>query len=176
MFGNWDIQLFQAINKQFSGHVLDAFMYWITRLGSGEFIFLVALLMILWPRKENKTAGILLLAGLTVSYHFSGFIKELVARPRPFETIQGTIIVETAKSFSFPSTHTTMAFMAAVIIAVCFKKRLLAYTLALLVGLSRIYLGVHYPTDVIGGAMAGLIIGFLLVRTMECIEIEGESE
>jgi undecaprenyl-diphosphatase len=88
-------------------------------------------------------------------------IKSLVLRPRPGLDI-GALIISATGNYSFPSTHATLAFAMAYILSQE-EPKLIAwfYILAGLIGLSRIYLGVHYPVDVIAGAFLGLGIGYV---------------
>lgn len=91
------------------------------------------------------------------------FLKEIVARPRPCHTLPDLgHITNCSNSFSFPSNHATNLFTAATVTSLCFKKMaFIAYTCALLVGYSRVYLGVHYPSDILGGAIWGIMMGTL---------------
>ena len=101
---------------------------------------------------------------------YSG-IKQLFHRSRPF--VQQTVILRVSPTTgwglpndsSFPSGHACSAFMIATLLAERFRRRrYIFYGLATLVALSRIYLGVHYPSDVIVGACLGLIITWLMLR------------
>jgi undecaprenyl-diphosphatase len=89
--------------------------------------------------------------------------KELVARDRPCHVLSGLReIANCSNSFAFPSNHAINSFTAATLIGLSYKRTAYAlYTLAILIGYSRVYLGVHYPSDVLSGALCGILIGFL---------------
>ena len=104
-----DLSVFYFANGTCHNDFFEIIMPWITEIGSGEFLFMVALILLLF-REREKTLSLLLLAGLTLSFHFSYILKNIVLRPRPFSNLQNVIIHETVKSFSFPSTHSTYLF------------------------------------------------------------------
>lgn len=161
----FDIPLFNLINHSFSRPLLNLSMPVISRLGGGELYFLLGVWLLFSRKKEIKTLGILLIAGLTVSFYTAAVLKILIARPRPFVALSNVILLAASeKSYSFPSSHAVSAFMVASLSSSHFKKYILFYSLAALMAFSRVYIGVHYPSDVIGGAVIGILIGYFLVR------------
>jgi len=125
----------------------------------------VLLILILWFYKARGFAFLIAVAAFVglndfISHHI---IKEIVARPRPCHALPDfQFITNCSNSFSFPSNHASNLFTAATLTSLCFKNlTFLAYTAALLVGYSRVYLGVHYPSDVLGGAVLGIVMGVL---------------
>jgi undecaprenyl-diphosphatase len=125
----------------------------------------IAVILLLWVYRLRGLACLLaggIMVGLN-DFISHNFIKELVARPRPCHTLPDLQhITNCSNSFSFPSNHASNMFTVATVLSLCFKNlAFLAYTFAILVCYSRVYLGVHYPFDVLGGALLGIGMGVL---------------
>jgi len=166
-----DMKLFELINKNCANAIFDRLMPLVTRLGSGEFLSVVAIVLILVARPRKKMVGILLLAGLAGSYYVTDVLKNIFARPRPFTLVPYShILVSKVEGYSLPSGHAAMAFMAALILSRFFKRPALFFTLAALVAFSRVYIGVHFVTDVLAGAIIGILIGYILLRIAKITE------
>ena len=118
----------------------------------------VSVLLFLWFKKVRGLA-LILVAGLAVwaSDSLGAMLKELIARDRPCHTLTNVRdIASCSNSFSFPSNHAINSFTVATVITLAYKNfAFFLYVLALLIGYSRVYLGVHYPTDVLAGALCG---------------------
>ena len=161
----FDMPVFYFINHNLSNPVFNIIMPAITSLGTKDFVLIVGLLLLFSKKKETKRLGILLIVGTEVSYFTVKILKVLIARPRPFMAIKNVMLLEQyARDFSFPSGHATLSFMAASLFACRYKRYIVFYLLAALVCFSRVYVGVHYPTDVICGAMIGTVIGLVIVN------------
>ena len=124
----------------------------------------VCILIFLWFKKM-RGLGLILATGVAVwvSDSLGAMLKELIARDRPCHTLDNVRdIASCANSFSFPSNHAINSFTVATIISLTYKNlAFFLYVLALLIGYSRVYLGVHYPTDVVAGALCGILIGYM---------------
>lgn len=133
----------------------------ITTLGNGGMIWiLLTLLMLCIPktRKVGYMAALALIGSLLIN---NMFLKNFVARTRPYEVIEGlTCLVRQPRDYSFPSGHTTTSFAAAWVMFRRLPKRygVSALVLAILIALSRLYVGVHYPSDVLFGVVDGIAI------------------
>jgi undecaprenyl-diphosphatase len=165
-----DIDIFRFINRDCHTSVLDAVMPYITEIGGGKFIFAIAVVLLFFKRRDIKLTGIILLAGLTACYQSVYILKNIIGRPRPFLSVANVNTLFATDGFSFPSAHAAMAFMAAVILARNFGRDYVFYPLAVVVALSRVYLGVHFPSDVAAGACVGALIGYLLTSVAENIK------
>ena len=149
--------------------ILDKIMVCITTLGDAGALWII-LSLILMPIKKYRKAGITMLVALVLSVLFGNVIlKHLVARPRPCWVDKSvSMLVAIPKDFSFPSGHTSASFAAAAALFFYYRKPgIAALSVALLIGISRLYLFVHYPTDVAAGMVFGIIcaaISFFIVK------------
>ena len=163
MMTRLDDHLVRFINGTLANPVCDVLMPVMSWLGSGGAVFAVAVLIIILSRQEKKMRGVLLLAGLTAVYYSTDLLKDLFARPRPFVAIPGLRVLESAgRNFSMPSGHAATAFMAATLLSRFFGRYAAWFAYAGLVAFSRVYLGVHYVSDVAVGALVGVMIGLIL--------------
>lgn len=145
--------------------VLDAVMLFVTGLGDYGFIW-VLLSFLLLAYRPTRRAGMAALASLLlVTLLGNGVLKNLFARPRPFTHLSDfTLLLAAPHGFSFPSGHAGSSFAAATSIYLYHHKYgRWALLLAALIALSRVYLTVHYLTDVIAGALLG-VLAALFVR------------
>ena len=145
---------------------LDAIMPRLTLLGDIGFIWILTGVVLLCTKKHRRT-GILLLLGLLCGALVGNVVlKNLVARPRPCwldESVQ--LLIATPKDFSFPSGHTLSSTIGATILTRADHRfGYAAIPLAVLLAFSRLYLYVHFPSDVFAGAVLGLVIGELVSR------------
>lgn len=165
---NFDLPILDRIAQHLTNPFLDTVMPLITMLGdAGIFWILVAVVMICIPkyRQTGLAMGVALIMGLLVC---NVAMKPLIARPRPYDfqfehfgkTIQ--LLVSTPHDFSFPSGHTLASFEAATALLIGNKKiGIPAMILACLIAFSRLYLYVHYPTDVLFSVVMGIGFGIL---------------
>ena len=118
--------------------------------------------------KKLRKVGILMGISLALEFIFANLIiKNVVSRIRPYEVIDGlTFLVNKPHDYSFPSAHTGSAFALAVVIFMVMDRKygIIAIVIASLMGFSRLYVGVHYPSDVIGGIIIGTITSFTAVK------------
>ncbi len=140
-----------------------------TLTNNGGILCIAFTLLFLCIRSLRKT-GIQMSISLLLEFVTVNLVlKNLVARTRPYEVIDGlTILVEKVPDFSFPSGHTGSSFAIAVVIFMTMPRRygVTAIILATLMGLSRLYVGVHYPSDVVAGALVGIITAMAAVKVI----------
>ena len=175
----FDLAVFEWV-QSIQSHFLTAIMTTVTTLGDEGIIFIV-LGLVLFCTKKYRKAGLSILVALVVMLVLNNLVlKELIARPRPFNLDPETYAwwhevykypnfnIHQPSSYSFPSGHTSSAFAAAIAL-LCHNRKLGIPTtiFAAIMGFSRIYVEVHYCTDVIGGAIVGIIyalIGVLIAK------------
>lgn len=152
---------------------LDPIMKAITMLGDKGLIWILITLALLIARRTRKL-GVMCAASMVFGLIITNLIiKNWAARIRPYEMVQGlNCIVPLAKDWSFPSGHTTNSLACAWVIFRKAPKKfgVPALILAILIAFSRLYVGIHYPTDVLGGAVIGLgsaCLAMLLVPRLE---------
>ena len=161
---NIDGGLLLFIQDYVRNSILDSIMIFITTLGNGGMIWIAATLILIIPKKTRKIgimSAVALLGSLIIN---NNLIKNIVQRPRPFVTFTDLqILIPTPSEFSFPSGHTSSSFAAASVFYKHLPKKLgiPAIVLAGLIGVSRLYVGVHYPTDVIAGCFMGIFLAYL---------------
>lgn len=154
-----DFGILYAIDKLHCG-VLDKIMIFFTNLGDAGIVWIILALLLVCFKKTRK-CGILMLISMLIGVILgNGIIKNIVRRDRPCwidESI--ALLIKNPSDFSFPSGHTLASFEAAIMIFLFNKKYgVLAIMVALLIAFSRLYLFVHFPTDVLGGAILGTAI------------------
>ncbi|HAT4339823.1 TPA: phosphatase PAP2 family protein [Clostridium perfringens] len=162
---NIDINILYFIQNNIQNKFLNPIMIFFTSLGNLGFIWIAISILLIISKKYRKI-GLLTLAVLIVNTLLGeGILKYIIERPRPFATYEGLhIIIPKPSSYSMPSGHTSASFAAAFMLAYYFKNiRVYIYSLASLIAFSRIYLLVHYPSDVLTGALLGYL-SFLIVR------------
>ncbi len=166
----FDKTVFIFINQILSNEIFDLLMPAITdwdKTLTGRIISGVIIIGLIWKGgKDGRMIIILLIPTIIISDQLSStIIKPFFSRPRPCHQVDGIVIVENIRllvncgsGFSFPSSHAVNNFAAATIFTVFYKRYwIIFFGFASLIAFSRVYVGVHYPVDVITGA----IIGFL---------------
>ena len=161
---NFDFLILDFINEYIKNPFFDFLMPKITALGNGGFIWILCSAILLAIPKYRKS-GVALLFGLALGLLFGNMIlKPLVARARPFELIDGIeLLIAAPLDFSFPSGHTLSSATAAIVLTMTNRRfGYVAIPLAVLISFSRLYLYVHFPTDILGAFVLSAIISVIV--------------
>ena len=159
-----DIFVLEFMNN-ISNPLFDNVMPFITKQGDKGLIWILLALIMLYY-KQTRTYGIAIIMALLLTLVLGeGIIKNIIQRDRPFIKHSFDVIINHPISYSFPSGHTASSFTVLGIFLFGIKKyRFSCFILAFLIAFSRLYLGVHYFTDVLGGAVLGLVDAYLVYR------------
>ena len=144
--------------------VLDTFFLGLTKIAGsyGQLWLIVAALLLIF--KKTRKAGVSVLFAYLAVYLLGQIVlKQLISRPRPCQVNQAfALLVARPSSSSFPSTHSAWAFGAATAIFMRHRKLgVVAYVIAALIAFSRLYMFLHFPTDVLFGTALGIALGVL---------------
>ncbi len=159
-----DEKILMFIQEHLRCSFLDKVFPAFTHLGDAG-IFWIVLTLVLLCFKKTRRAGVCSMLALVASVVLNNVIlKPLVNRTRPYELIDGLILIgKKADDGSFPSGHAAASIAAAVALMGYLKKRYSIPLLgvALLISFSRLYIGIHYPTDVFAGMAIGILLALL---------------
>ena len=164
-----EIAILDFIQTIFKSPLMDRIMVLFTTLGNEGIIYYILLALLLLNKKTRKL-GVILGISMLLNHILSNMtLKPLFARTRPFDVNTAVeIIIKKPSSYSFPSGHTAQAFTTA--FAFLFAKSKLTKPMlvfACIMAFTRLYLYVHYPTDILGGIVCGLMssyIGYTIVN------------
>ncbi|MDD3251156.1 MAG: phosphatase PAP2 family protein [Lachnospiraceae bacterium] len=153
------------IQENLRNDILTPILVTITKLGNhGRIWIATATILFLW--RDTRMTGFLSFMALIGSMLINNLLlKRFIARIRPYEVIpELNLLIEKEKDLSFPSGHTGSAFAMATVLFFCLPPSLgiAALSFAALMGLTRLYVGAHYPTDVLAGGAIGSVIGTLI--------------
>ena len=165
---SFDLPILEWIQATMQSSFMDKFMPFITLFGEkGLFWIVLSVLLMIFPktRKIGLGMGLAMAMGLLIC---NVTLKPLIARPRPYDFQLSqfgkeiTLLIDAQHDFSFPSGHTIACFEASVVLLKNNKwMGIPAFILAILVSFSRMYLYVHYPTDVLVSVILGTLFAFI---------------
>lgn len=158
-----DRAVFYLINNSMHWAVLDPVMVLVTEK---PYVFFSIALLVLVPKYRSGLVVPLVLSLIAwgLSDLTGNFFKHLFERQRPFEVLDHVNRLVSAGSFAFPSNHAANAFAFATGIAWFFRKAAIPFlVIAMIVALSRVYVGVHYPSDIIAGSILGTAVSFCVL-------------
>ncbi len=164
----WEADLLFWIQDHLSCGFMDVLMPAVSLLCTADIVWF-ALALILIRRKETRRAGIVLLVALVISIVICNVIlKPMVGRIRPYDVYDVSLLVPASTEFSFPSGHTTGVTVVTTVVCMYLRRWMFPMIVfASMVMFSRMYLFMHYPTDILGGVLVGMIsvvLSYVLVK------------
>ncbi len=177
---NIDVALFYFFNKTLANPFFDIVMPFITTETNWVLLWIFAWFLLLFKGGKHRVIlafSVLTLVLLTDQFS-SGVLKDLVGRVRPCNVLFNiNLLVGCTSSGSFPSSHAVNNFAVAAFIVYFYRNlKWLMYSIATVLALSRVFVGVHYPSDIIGGAILGFIFGMSFALIIEKILVIIESK
>ncbi len=162
----YEIEILKSIQEILGCGFMDFLMPKISALGSGGILWIVWAVVLLFTKKYRR-CGIVMLAGMLLGLLVGNvMLKNIIARPRPCHLEAAyPLLIKTPTDFSHPSGHTLASFISAFVLNKTDKRfGYVAIPLALLIAFSRMYLFVHYPTDI----LAGIILAYAIYFPLTC--------
>lgn len=159
------------IQENIKNPVLDRLAVFITTLGNAGFLWIFIAFLLL-SRKKYQRCGVPLICAISLAMLIGDdLLKPLIGRIRPCNQFpEVALLIPRPNSFSFPSGHAMVAFTSATVIYRYFPSYgLMTYILAGMIAFSRLYLFVHYPSDVLGGILLGVLNAFVVIFAVEKI-------
>jgi undecaprenyl-diphosphatase len=165
-----DVALFYFINDSLQNPVFNVLMPWVTDLNKQRMVLILVAVGLGFLVVKGKQKGRIAVALLVVAIVFSdqlnsSMIKYFLARPRPCQILSNVhLLVSCGSGFSFPSSHAVNNFCGATVLAFVFQRAgKWLFLFATVVAFSRVYVGVHYPSDVLTGSIVGMLCGLVVI-------------
>lgn len=169
-----DDNILSFIQEHLKNSVMDTIMPVITSLGNSGIVWIV-IAAILSSMKKYRKYGVMLALALIITLVIGNItLKPLIARTRPFDAnnLKDILLIKAPKDYSFPSGHTMASFAAATVLIYMDKKvGIIAMILAVLIAFSRLYLYVHYPSDVFAGMILGILSAIISIKLLSKIKV-----
>ncbi len=170
---NWEFVVLDGIQELFSCKAMDLIMPMITHLCDGGAFWIVLALILLLNRKTRRTGCFMAAALLADVILVNMLVKPIVNRVRPYEiNTMVNLLIRKPIDSSFPSGHTAASFAATTALFMAGRRNwgIAALVLSTAIAFSRLYLYVHFPTDVLGGILFGILSGILGGLILKLVE------
>lgn len=162
---DFEHNVLEYINKKLKSTFLDKVLFIATKMGDFGFIWIFTAVLLLIFEYTRKLGVVFSGAFVLATILGNLILKPFFARKRPCDDSSVKPIIKRPMGYSFPSGHTLTSFTAATVIASAnVVAGVFAFILAGMIGFSRMYFYVHYPSDVIGGAVIGIAVGCISIR------------
>ncbi|MDF2503131.1 MULTISPECIES: phosphatase PAP2 family protein [Clostridium] len=170
----FDNYILYAIKKYLKNRYLDRLMPIVTVMGNLGIVWIIVAVTLMLDKPYKRIGGIVILTLIISTIIGEGIVKHIVRRVRPCNDKSNiNLLISKPISYSFPSGHTSSSFAVAWVLSMYFSEyKIIFMTMAFLIALSRLYLYVHYPTDVIGGIIIGIICSKLVFIILNEVSIQ----
>lgn len=170
---NFDAAILLWLQNSFRNPILNPIMIFITHLGD-KGLFWIALTLLMLGFRKTRKVGVASMISMVIGLIVVNIVlKNWVARVRPYELIEGlNLMIEKQHDFSFPSGHATNSLACAWVMFRMMDKKfgIPALVMALLISFSRLYVAVHYPTDVFAGIVVGIVAAELAMIIVDALK------
>ncbi len=153
--------LLEFINLSYHNIFLDNLVLLLSNMGIIFFWIIIAVILYFMGNEKTKNIVKKMIIVLVIVVIVTNLLKVIVMRPRPYTVLSNLVVLATETDFSFPSGHTSISTSMAFLLSREYGKYYLMI-IPLVVALSRLYIGVHYPSDVLGGFLVGVIVVYLV--------------
>ena len=171
---NIDDNVLNFVQEHFRNSFMDTIMPVITSLGNSGIVWILITIVLIAMKRYRKYGYMLALALIITLVVGNITLKPLIARTRPFDAndLKNILLIEAPTDYSFPSGHTMSSFAAAIVLIYMDKKvGIIAMILAVLIAFSRLYLYVHYPSDVFVGMILGVLSAIISIKLLSKIKV-----
>lgn len=152
--------LLEFINLSYHNMLLDNLALLVSYMGLVFFWVIIAVILYCFGNEKGKNVAKKMIIVLILITIVTQLIKLLVMRPRPYTELSSLVVLATESDFSFPSGHTSTSVSMIYLLAKEYDNYWL-WIIPIMVALSRMYIGVHYPSDVLGGFLIGLFVAYV---------------
>lgn len=171
-----DTLLFNFLNQELHTPFLDTIMLHVTRVRYWRIpIGLLWICMFIWGGRKGRTVALLMIPAIAIADFLNDdYLKRIFERDRPCRVLEDVhLLVACSKSPTLPSSHALNVFTAATLFSLFYRWQIgvICFIAATVVGYSRVYVGVHYPFDVLAGALLGILWATLVVWLWRRVEV-----
>lgn len=159
-----DVNLFYMINLNLQNSFFNLLMPIITNAGTNTFWLIICVLIFIFGGEKGRDVALITVIALLIGYGVTEFLKYEIARPRPFISLKGVHLLVTMDGYSFPSGHAAASFVGCTMMGKKYGYLPLFILFAFIIAFSRVYIGVHYLSDVLAGAVLGMLCSLLVLH------------
>lgn len=156
-----DIFILELVNLSYHNFVLDNLALLVSNLGIIYFWIVISIVIYLFGNEKGKVVAKRMIVILLLTTILTQLIKYLIMRPRPYTELSNLILLDLGTDYSFPSGHTSTSTAMAYLLSKEYK-RWIFMLIPVVVAFSRLYIGVHYPSDILGGFLIGFLIAYIM--------------